>query len=114
MVKINSHDLALFQPVTAFVSSLTFIKSEHISTIQTLETSKLNCITDSDSTESRAPLEAGLCVNLDRLFATSSGKMNYSNITHIMVLIVGRSVRRITAGVSGAVISSWFSPSFCC
>ncbi|XP_065912797.1 treslin-like isoform X2 [Dysidea avara] len=72
VVKINSHDLALFQPVTAFVSSLTFIKSEHISTIQTLETSKLNCITDSDSTESRAPLEAGLCVNLDRLFATSS------------------------------------------
>ena len=81
VVRINSHDLALFQPVTSLVSSLNFVKSEHILTIQALEINKLTSF-HSNLIECCSPLEAGLCVSLDKLFATSSGKSMYSNKTY--------------------------------
>jgi len=65
-----------------------------------LETSKLtNCINDGDSTKAYIPLEAGLYVNLDRLFA---GKTNYSNITHIMVFVFCFMMVEVSAMTEGS------------
>ena len=51
-----------------------------------LETSKLtNCINDGDSTKAYIPLEAGLYVNLDRLFAGKTTLMKIIMHAHAIL-----------------------------
>lgn len=82
-------ECALFQPITSLVSSLMFVKSEHVTSLCALPSTSLaenklisishqadgdlSCCSKQFSTDDDLfPMEADFCVNLDRLFSTST------------------------------------------